>query len=115
MDEKDVKEIEEVFKHHYHPFSRAHCLSDQTDHIDALNDLTEVKFFNLVNNNTCNRCFFGRYGDLHQDYDKYILSHIGYNLKATDIQAAMGVEQLKKLDWFCAARRENFKRWTGGF
>jgi hypothetical protein len=27
----------------------------------------------------------------------------------------MGVEQLKKLDWFCAARRENFKRWTGGF
>lgn len=67
-------------------------------------------------NNTCGRRFTGQYGDLPQGYDhKYVYSHIGYNLKATDIQAAIGVEQLKKLDRFCAARRENFKRWTAGF
>jgi CDP-4-dehydro-6-deoxyglucose reductase, E1 len=67
-------------------------------------------------NNTCGRRFSGKHGELPQGYDhKYVYSHIGYNLKATDIQAAIGVEQLKKLDMFCAARRENFKRWTNGF
>jgi len=67
-------------------------------------------------NNTCGRRFSGKYGDLPEGYDhKYVYSHIGYNLKATDIQAAIGVEQLKKLDRFCAARRENFKQWTASF
>lgn len=67
-------------------------------------------------NNTCGRRFSGKYGDLPEGYDhKYVYSHIGYNLKATDIQAAIGVEQLKKLDRFCAARRENFNQWTAGF
>jgi len=67
-------------------------------------------------NNTCGRRFSGKYGDLPTGYDhKYVYSHIGYNLKATDIQAAIGVEQLKKLDQFCAARRENFTQWTVNF
>ena len=67
-------------------------------------------------NNTCGRRFSGQYGNLPAGYDhKYVYSHIGYNLKATDIQAAIGVEQLKKLDSFCSARRYNFKRWTEGF
>ena len=67
-------------------------------------------------NNTCGRRFSGKYGNLPEGYDhKYVYSHIGYNLKATDIQAAIGVEQLKKLDRFCAARRENFKQWTAAF
>ncbi len=67
-------------------------------------------------NNTCGRRFSGKYGDLPEGYDhKYVYSHIGYNLKATDIQAAIGVEQLKKLDLFCAARRENFRQWTAAF
>jgi len=67
-------------------------------------------------NNTCGRRFSGKHGDLPQGYDhKYVYSHIGYNLKATDIQAAIGVEQLKKLDQFCDTRRENFKRWTISF
>jgi CDP-6-deoxy-D-xylo-4-hexulose-3-dehydrase len=67
-------------------------------------------------NNTCGRRFSGQYGDLPHGYDhKYVYSHIGYNLKATDIQAAIGVEQLKKLNSFCEARRRNFKLWTEGF
>jgi len=67
-------------------------------------------------NNTCGRRFSGQYGNLPSGYDhKYVYSHIGYNLKATDIQAAIGVEQLKKLDSFCTARRRNFQLWTEGF
>ena len=66
--------------------------------------------------NTCGRRFSGQYGGLPYGYDhKYVYSHIGYNLKMTDIQAAIGVEQLKKLDGFCQARRDNFKAWTNGF
>ena len=66
--------------------------------------------------NTCGRRFSGQYGDLPYGYDhKYVYSHIGYNLKMTDIQAAIGVEQLKKLDGFCQARRTNFEKWTNGF
>ena len=67
-------------------------------------------------NNTCGRRFSGQYGDLPFGYDhKYVYSHIGYNLKMTDIQAAIGLEQLKKLDNFCQARRDNFKAWINGF
>jgi CDP-6-deoxy-D-xylo-4-hexulose-3-dehydrase len=67
-------------------------------------------------NNACGRRFTGRHGDLPEGYDhKYVYSHLGYNLKATDIQAAIGVEQLKKLDRFCAARRENYRSWMERF
>jgi CDP-6-deoxy-D-xylo-4-hexulose-3-dehydrase len=61
--------------------------------------------------NTCGRRFEWKLGDLPSGYDhKYIYSHIGYNLKATDMQAAVGVAQLKKLPGFIAARRENFAK-----
>jgi CDP-6-deoxy-D-xylo-4-hexulose-3-dehydrase len=67
-------------------------------------------------NNTCGKRFSGQHGNLPYGYDhKYVYSHIGYNLKATDIQAAIGVEQLRKLDSFCTARRKNFQLWTEGF
>ena len=66
-------------------------------------------------NNTCGRRFSGQYGDLPPGYDhKYVYSHVGYNLKMTDMQAAIGVEQLKKLEGFCTARRSNFALWTEG-
>ena len=61
--------------------------------------------------NTCGCRFEWKLGDLPTGYDhKYIYSHIGYNLKATDMQAAVGVAQLKKLPGFIAARRENFAK-----
>jgi len=59
--------------------------------------------------NTCQKRFEWQLGDLPLGYDhKYIYSHIGYNLKATDMQAALGLSQLGKLDNFIARRKENF-------
>jgi CDP-4-dehydro-6-deoxyglucose reductase, E1 len=60
--------------------------------------------------NTCGKRFEWQLGGLPRGYDhKYIYSHLGYNLKATDMQAAVGVAQLDKLDDFIAARRSNFQ------
>lgn len=61
--------------------------------------------------NTCNCRFERRFGELPQGYDhKYVYSHFGYNLKATDMQAAVGCAQLKKLYQFTQRRRENWSR-----
>jgi len=60
--------------------------------------------------NTCGKRFAWQLGDLPCGYDhKYTYSHIGYNLKLTDLQAAVGVAQLEKLPDFIAARRRNFQ------
>lgn len=60
--------------------------------------------------NLCGHRFDGQYGELPRGYDhKYVYSHFGYNLKATDMQAAIGVAQLEKLDEFTRLRRRNFK------
>lgn len=59
--------------------------------------------------NTCKKRFEWQLGDLPKGYDhKYIYSHIGYNLKASEMQAALGNSQIEKIDQFTNARIENF-------
>ena len=60
--------------------------------------------------NTCGHRFTGTFGQLPKGYDhKYVYSHFGFNLKATDMQAAIGCAQLKKLDHIVEARRKNYQ------
>jgi CDP-6-deoxy-D-xylo-4-hexulose-3-dehydrase len=62
-------------------------------------------------NNTCGKRFSQQFGSLPHGYDhKYVYSHLGYNLKATDMQAAIGCAQLARLDGFIAARKHNHAR-----
>jgi CDP-6-deoxy-D-xylo-4-hexulose-3-dehydrase len=65
--------------------------------------------------NLCGHRFDGQYGELPRGYDhKYVYSHFGYNLKATDMQAAIGCAQLDKLPSFTEKRKSNWKRlWDG--
>jgi len=65
--------------------------------------------------NTCGKRFGWHLGELPEGYDhKYIYSHLGYNLKPLDIQAAIGREQLKRLPRFVEARRRNWDRLRAG-
>ncbi|MCW2283771.1 CDP-6-deoxy-D-xylo-4-hexulose-3-dehydrase [Rhodoblastus acidophilus] len=64
---------------------------------------------------TCNKRYGWKLGDLPRGYDhKYVYSHLGFNLKITDMQAAVGLAQLDRLDDFIDARRRNFDRLTDG-
>ncbi len=61
--------------------------------------------------NFCKHRFDGQYGELPKGYDhKYVYSHFGYNLKATDLQCAIGCAQLEKLSEFTERRKENFAK-----
>jgi dTDP-4-amino-4,6-dideoxygalactose transaminase len=62
-------------------------------------------------NDACGRRFAGRFGELPEGYDhKYVFSHVGFNFKITDMQAALGLSQLEKLDGFHARRRSHAAR-----
>jgi CDP-6-deoxy-D-xylo-4-hexulose-3-dehydrase len=64
---------------------------------------------------TCRQRFNQQFGELPKGYDhKYVYSHFGYNLKVTDMQAAIGCAQLEKLPAFIAARKSNWKRLRDG-
>jgi CDP-6-deoxy-D-xylo-4-hexulose-3-dehydrase len=66
-------------------------------------------------NNTCGKRFAQQFGTLPFGYDhKYVYSHIGYNLKVTDMQAAIGVAQLRKIEEFVAARKRNHAALAAG-
>ncbi len=61
-------------------------------------------------NNACGHRFEGQYGEMPDGYDhKYVFSHLGFNFKVTDMQAAIGLAQLDRVEGFHRARRENFK------
>ena len=65
--------------------------------------------------NTCGKRFSGQHGTLPEGYDhKYVYSHLGYNLKATDLQAAIGCAQLEKLPAFIEARKKNWSTLRDG-
>ena len=79
--------------------------------VESLRDWGRDCWCPTGHDDTCGRRFDWQLGGLPYGYDhKHIYSQIGYNLKLTDMQAAVGVAQLKKLSAFIAARRKNFNR-----
>ena len=79
--------------------------------VESLRDWGRDCWCPTGHDDTCGRRFDWQLGGLPYGYDhKHIYSQIGYNLKLTDMQAAVGVAQLKKLPGFIAARRKNFTR-----
>ncbi len=81
--------------------------------IESLRDWGRDCYCAPGKDNTCGKRFGWQFGDLPHGYDhKYTYAHAGYNLKITDMQAALGVAQLDLLDGFIAARRRNFAHLT---
>ena len=82
---------------------------DMTRVVESLRDWGRDCWCQPGVDNTCGKRFAWQLGDLPEGYDhKYTYSHLGFNLKMTDMQASVGVAQLRKLDSFVAARRENW-------
>jgi CDP-6-deoxy-D-xylo-4-hexulose-3-dehydrase len=83
--------------------------------VESLRDWGRDCWCEPGNENTCGKRFDWQLGGLPRGYDhKYTYSHLGYNLKMTDLQAAIGVSQLSKLNEFIAKRRANFQQLSDG-
>ena len=77
--------------------------------LESFRDWGRDCFCDPGKDNTCGKRFQWQLGDLPYGYDhKYTYSHVGYNLKITDMQAAVGLAQLDRLDGFVATRKDNF-------
>lgn len=91
------------------------CTNDQqlANLVRAFRDWGRDCYCGGGENNTCGKRFTQQFGNLPLGFDhKYVYSEIGYNLKMTDIQAAIGSAQIDKLPEFCNRRKENFREWT---
>ena len=83
--------------------------------VESFRDWGRDCYCDTGKDNTCKKRFEWQLGKLPKGYDhKYIYSHIGYNLKATDIQAAIGLSQMDKLEGFISARNRNFEFLANG-
>lgn len=80
-----------------------------TRQVESFRDWGRDCYCETGQDNTCGKRFGWSLGELPFGYDhKYTYSHIGYNLKGTDMQCALGLSQLRKIDHFVARRKENF-------
>jgi CDP-6-deoxy-D-xylo-4-hexulose-3-dehydrase len=80
--------------------------------VRSLRDWGRDCYCNSGENNTCGKRFSQQFGSLPRGYDhKYVYSELGYNLKMTDMQAAIGSAQMDKLEHFILRRKENFLVW----